>query len=428
MSIQAEQAILGAVMLSGAHILDTLLDSDFEHPPHRVIASALRDMVARGIRPDPIITAGELEARGKGSAGGPGGVYLFELTNGCPSAANAAFYATLVRKAARMRQAKVVTNSFLAALDRDGAVDEITALAETLTGDLGALPPDLDSDNDSHPPTVADLLAEEETGRHWLTPGFCERGDRVVLTGAEGMAKSTILKQVAICLSAGLNPWTGDRVSDGWRVLHIDAENSRRQSRRNYRWISNLASRRLMDKGWSERIVHYTRNDGLDLPGRDQAWFQSVCDRVRPDAIIIGPAYKLMSGDPNKEVDVLGLLRVLDRVRVKHDAALFVEAHSPHAMDGDRRTVRPYGASAWQRWPEIGVGVRRDMGALVPEQKIRPEYLEVRSFRGCREYRDWPTHIKFGGHSRLPWVPTADEWRPSVESDYQIEPMLGVAR
>ncbi len=67
---------------------------------------------------------------------------------------------------------------------------------------------------------------------------------------------------------------------------------------------------------------------------------------------------------------------------------VMIEAHSPHASNGGKRPIRPYGASLWLRWPEFGI-------YLSPEGQLQ-------HWRGQRDERDWPAALKRGG--LLPWT------------------------
>lgn len=419
-----EQAVIGCALLGpvGHPGILRLDETDYADRRHRIIAAVARDMILRGQHLDAASLVDELAARSQlstpGGAGGP--VYIHDLHTGAPPAAMAEHWANRVRQDARRRMLAGRAQELAGLLDGEDAVANLDRILATHRDHLDILPPDLSSDEEELL-TVEAMLAQPDTPEDWLIPGLLERGERVVITGGEGGGKSVLLKQMAACLAAGLNPWNGTRVSDGARVLYIDAELSVRQNRENYRWITGMVGRRMVSPGWRSRIFHCVRNDGLDLPGQDREWFHHVASKASPDVIIVGPTYKCMLGNEKDDVDVMKLLRVLDEVRVKHDAAMIVETHSPHGTDDATRPVRPIGSSVWLRWPEIGFGFRRWTDDSV-EQMPTPDHLEVVSWRGQRNHRDWPDLIRWGSRTanQFPWIPTRPDWKPSIDPGYTI--------
>ncbi len=105
-SIEAEQAVLGGIMLQPEawdRIADVLTAEDFYRRDHRLIFAAIGTLVERG-RPCDVITLGEwFDAQQQaGEVGGLG--YLAELVNNTPSAANVRAYAEIVREKSLLRR------------------------------------------------------------------------------------------------------------------------------------------------------------------------------------------------------------------------------------------------------------------------------------------------------------------------------------
>jgi hypothetical protein len=49
-------------------------------------------------------------------------------------------------------------------------------------------------------------LVNEDIPFDWIVPGLLAKGERMVLTAGEGLGKSTLLRQFAVCAAAGLHP------------------------------------------------------------------------------------------------------------------------------------------------------------------------------------------------------------------------------
>lgn len=270
-------------------------------------------------------------------------------------------------------------------------------------------------------PDIHSVLAEPTPEYDWKIEGIAEAGDRIVVTGGEGAGKSTFLRQICVCSAAGIHPFTLEPVP-AIKVLHLDAENSKTFSKREYRPLVELAGDRL---GPDQLVAHF-RPEGIDLlNAADRAWVEERCYNHLPDLLIIGPLYKLHNQDPNIEGPAKSVSSFLDKLRTTFKFALFIEAHSPYAMQGQARPHRPYGASLWSRWPEFGFHLEKDG--------------TVTHWRGPRDTRDWP--VKFTREGAWPWNPVTDEKTilfgrivaytigcPTIPSLRVLEQALGVAK
>ena len=102
----AEQSVLGGMMLSKDAIADcveVLRGIDFYRPAHEAIYEAIIDLYGRGEPADAVTVSDELTKRGEISRiGGP--AYLHTLIQSVPTAANAGFYAEIVRERAVLRR------------------------------------------------------------------------------------------------------------------------------------------------------------------------------------------------------------------------------------------------------------------------------------------------------------------------------------
>lgn len=111
-SIDAEQSVLGGLMLDNRgwdQIADRLREDDFYRHEHRLIYRAMARL-AHQTKPIDALTVAEAlrELQELDQIGGD--VYLFELTNNTPSAANIAAYADIVRERSVLRQMITAAN------------------------------------------------------------------------------------------------------------------------------------------------------------------------------------------------------------------------------------------------------------------------------------------------------------------------------
>jgi hypothetical protein len=244
--------------------------------------------------------------------------------------------------------------------------------------------------------TLAEILEDPDDEPDWLVPGLLERRDRLVVTGDEGLGKSHLLRQFAICAAAGIDPWDTSHRFDPIRTAIFDCENTENQVRRAARRVVGFAA-------------HYGRPDvaervflrcstRIDITrDKDLAQIHHELDALLPDLIVIGPLYKLVPHAIQTDDEAAPVLAALDTIRDR-GIAMLIEAHSGHAIGGGGgRNMRPRGSSALLGWPEFGYGLR-DLGA----QGRR--YCEFVAWRGNRSERDFPRALRRADDG-VRWVP-----------------------
>jgi replicative DNA helicase len=135
--VVAEQCVLGGMLLSKdaiADVVEVLRPHDFYRPAHHTVYGAVLDLYARGEPADPVTTAGELTRRGE--LGRVGGLpYLHTLVASVPTAANAGYYAEIVRERAILRRlveagTHIVQLGYGAASGLGGEVDHLVHPAQ----------------------------------------------------------------------------------------------------------------------------------------------------------------------------------------------------------------------------------------------------------------------------------------------------------
>jgi hypothetical protein len=269
-------------------------------------------------------------------------------------------------------------------------------------------------------PDIYAFLATGEEEYDWLVEGLLERGDRLLLTGFEGHGKTTLMRQLAVSMAAGLHPFRHQPITP-LRVLMIDCENGPRFTRRRFRPLVELVA----DLGHPippDSFYVLTRPSGLDLTdAEDSAWLLERAHAHHPDIVLLGPLYKLHRANPNDELPARQVSGVLDDMRREIGCALILEAHSGHGENVRDRNVRPLGSSLWMRWPEFGYGI----ATTTQTRKGTP--VDFRVWRGPRDEREWP--VKLLRSSPWPWdgewEPHTPVWRPaSPVPDVVTRPLI----
>jgi replicative DNA helicase len=136
----AEQSVLGAMLLSKdaiADVVEVIRGGDFYRPAHELIFDAVLDLYGRGDPADAVTVGAELARAGDAARAG-GAPYLHTLVAGVPVAANAGYYAHIVREKAILRRlvnagTKIVQLGYAAEGQVDDVVDQAQAEVYSVT-------------------------------------------------------------------------------------------------------------------------------------------------------------------------------------------------------------------------------------------------------------------------------------------------------
>jgi len=242
----------------------------------------------------------------------------------------------------------------------------------------------------------------------WVIPGLIERQERVIVVASEGVGKTMLARQVAICAAAGLHPFKFERMKP-ITTLTIDLENPERIIRRTSRSIMMNAQKYGFMQNIKAHLV--IQPAGLDLlKPSDRTYIEQQIEAVRPDLICMGPLYKsfIDPGGRTSEAIAVEIAKYLDMIRDVYGCALWLEHHAPLGTSMASRDLRPFGSAVWSRWPEFGL-------SLQPDPTSTDGFVyEVKHFRGERDLREFPTKMKRG--TTFPFEVLAfrevPEWRP----------------
>ncbi|HJH13072.1 replicative DNA helicase [Brevibacterium sp. HMSC08F02] len=204
----AEASVLGGMMLSKdaiADVVELLRGDDFYIPSHETIYNTILDLYAAGEPADAVTVANALSKAGSiARIGGP--AYLHTLISSVPTAANAGFYANIVREQAMLRKlVEAGTRIVQMGYDAEGDTEDLVnrAQAEIYSVTERNASEDYVRLSEVLGPTVEEI---ERSGAHdgdtiGVPTGFYEfdeltnglhAGQMIVIAARPGMGKSTL--------------------------------------------------------------------------------------------------------------------------------------------------------------------------------------------------------------------------------------------
>lgn len=389
----AEHAVLGAILQSNSVYRDAaalITGADFANPHLGAVFDGMGAVIARGELVDPVTIELHYPEWGVSSVQvTPADPWKWLDAAVIPQVAGRA--ASVIARASVRRNATTTIRIALEELADTGndPSDVVERMQRGLTREHRV---SLES------VTLHDVLQTPDD-QDWVIPNLLERKDRLILTGHEGLGKTTLVRQMLLLPAAGIHPFTFDRI-EPVTALVIDAENTAKQWMRATRWMV-AQSIRTTQRDPSPN-VHMSLSGRLNiLDPVTLGDIHRLIDRHNPGVVFIGPLYRLAL-QMNTDEQIAPVIAALDSIRDR-GVALVIEAHAGHAIGaGGQRDVRPRGSSALLGWPEFGYGIRKDL-----TEGSGPDVFDLVAWRGAREERDWPTQLRRGDWKRgdWPWLP-----------------------
>src|SRR5690349_2312969 len=204
----AEQSVLGSMLISKdaiADVTEAIRGTDFYRPSHETIYDVVLDLYGRGEPVDMVTVAAELQRRGELQRIG-GAPYLHTLSANVPIAANAGYYAEIVREKAILRRlvdagTKIVQIGYAGEGQVDDIVDEAQAEVYKITDkrateDYAPLSDIMDGVLDE-----IEAISNREAGIYGVPTGFADfddltngfhGGQMIIVAARPAMGKSTL--------------------------------------------------------------------------------------------------------------------------------------------------------------------------------------------------------------------------------------------
>jgi replicative DNA helicase len=304
-NLEAERGVLGSVLLDNAafdEVVDECSPDDFYRDAHQTVARVVWMMSGSGQVVDAITLGEELERLGKYRGVG-GDDFLAELVGSVPHAANARYYAQIVRqKAITRRLVEVGTD-----LARKGYAGQTTAaeLLRDAERQVFAVAETGRRDGTEHVAgplwKAMDLIANRRGTVSGLRTGLgdfdvlvdgLQPEQLVILAARPSMGKSAFALNVAEKVAC----------DDGKCVLFVSCEMNKVE----------LSTRLLIARS---RVPKFRLNDFRDLDGRDHAAVTRAYDEIAAAPLHL---------DDTPSRSVLQVASNARKHRAKHDLALLV--------------------------------------------------------------------------------------------------------
>jgi replicative DNA helicase len=383
-----EELVIGGCLLSADGIrfaIDILAPDDFKSANMAEVFRAIVQTHKAGENVEPFTVLSRAQ---KSGVTGVEPIDLHNWMSLVGSAQSVGAYAREVKELSTRRKMSMAAISFNQHLSSPEVptADTMAKMLETLKNIR-----DNSTDKSIRALSLGEVLDMPDEAEDWVIPNLLERGDRLIVTGYEGMGKTTWIRQIAICAAAGIHPTTLDHIRPV-KGLVVDVENTVKQWKRQ----TTEMARKAGEYGTlsPRENLHIHCQGRMDIrKDKDLGLIHRLVDEHEPEILFIGPIYKLTPTAIKNDEEAAPVIAALDSLRDR-GLVLIIEAHAPKMQNG-QRDLAPRGSAALMGWPEFGFG-------LAPSE-ANDEMADVVRWRGDREQgRDWPKTMMRGGP--FPWT------------------------
>lgn len=349
-SIEAEQSVLGGLLIDnsawGAAASDVLSEADFYRYEHRLIFTAIGNLIRSGKEADVITVFEQLQSLGKTEDCG-GLVYLNALAQSVISASNLRRYAEIVVERATLRSIIAASDEIAtAAFNTQGK--PVAQILDDAKVQFGKLAEDRALGSTRVPMLSLGELREQAHEVPWLIKHVMPAGSIGMMFGASGTFKSFIAVDAALHVAHGLT-WLGRRTKQG-SVLYIAAEGGTGLWSRICAWHQ---ARRLRYEGIPLHVVPVA----IDIT--KDAWRvveAAQAKGVTPAMVVVDTLSQTYNGEENSANEIAAYFRELGtRFRQLWGCTVLILHHTGH-----NATERPRGSSAMRANLDFMLGVFRD--------------------------------------------------------------------
>lgn len=355
-AIEAEQAVLGALMLQPAALARVkawLHESDFFRRSHQMIFRALAGLIQRGEPVDAVTLGDWFEANGLAEIVG-GTAYVTDLANTTPSAANLVAYAEIVVEKARLRAAIDIGERLRASAMQGG--EDLQALLAQANEDLSQISArSAKRDPRLKQVSLDGLMDRPAALPRYVIGGIVPRGYVTSLNGHGGTGKSSLALSWCAHVACG-QTWAGLTVRGPGKAVFISLEDPETLVVDRLRLI---VLEHQLDEGMvmrNVRIFDATEGDGALVieaaHGRGLIPTEAMAELEEAAAgaalVVIDNASDGYDGDENNRRQVRSFVRGLAQIARKQDAALLLLAHvDKNAVKHGAQGNSYSGSTAW---------------------------------------------------------------------------------
>jgi hypothetical protein len=402
-SPDAERSILGAILLDGRHILETiegLNDEDFSLESHQRIYRRMLDLHTSGRAIDLVMLVEELARRKEVESIG-GVAYIASLTEGLPRRVSIRDYVNIMADKSISRQLIRRCNEMAerAVDQRDHGADLIRELTEGML-DITARAKTL-----LHAAPLREVfagglqfLASTQKSVEWAIEGLIQKRGNGVIVGDPGASKSLLTLHMLIHMTAGQD-WLGCTIPTPMRVALISREDEPGLTQHRLltlmEGVTDSVKDALFATNIDERMYFSTRAQMETFTLQKETDVAEIIAGLKKHQVefaVFDVFRRLWDGDENDNQEVAKVLSILTRIQSECQCSVAL-IHHLNKSDGTGNIFsRIRGASSIYGWREWAFA----LSVTNPEEPVE-EHIRKINFETKAALPSNPIHYRIGG-------------------------------
>lgn len=364
-NIEAEKSFLGSVFIKNPVIdQEIITPDDFCLDAHKKIYETMLDLWAGHTPIDPVILSDRLEK--KGWSGLTGGIqYMEDLSYVVPTAANAPYYARILKEQTALRRAKILNAQHTRAIE-EGNLEEVERIEQKM-----AEKEDRDREGFEiiHPCAVFKKTLPPPV---YVLPSLRPRTAGMIVA-QEGVGKSFLALEICLAKSSGFD-LTGIGITGPGRVIYFSKEDPPEIIEERLQSISSFLPSEARELSDGLEIVSLYGKPATLASEKsvvnEKLIRQIVKAGLGKDLLIFDTLRKLHDLEENSSGEMKVLLEIFDRIALETGAAVLLIHHTNKSSN----TNKQQGEQSSARGSNVLVGNTR--WSLHLEKVTDPETSE----------------------------------------------------
>lgn len=351
-NLEAEQAVLGAMLLDNAKIskVTEVLDSScFHSGNHKIIFEVIISLPVA----DLITVTNKLKEAGQLDQVG-GAAYLVELYNAVITAEHVIEHAKIVKEKSVRRK---IINDATALLNsaEEGDLKELAEKTESISSNIR------ESSSETEPSAMdlKELINSDYPSVEYFIPGVLPKRGKLIISASMNSCKTFLAQNLALSLTGGKARFLNKFNVEPAKTYYLDLESGYSALKDRFKPMVETENLEVSDF----RIKYRPYINLLDI--KWQIWLENEMSKFKSQVLIIDATNEIWEGDENSDKEVRALCRYLDDLKDNFNLSIVLIQHWRKKTKGFTSGAEmTSGSKKWLGFAEFMISLEGDANSI----------------------------------------------------------------